>query len=108
MTKNRIIALFTLKPGVDVEAYERWAREVDLPTVNRLPSISGFDVFKAKALLGSTQAPPYHYIEILEVVDMDQFGQDVATPAMQKIASEFQTLADVTFILTEPLTWSQP
>jgi hypothetical protein len=81
---------------------------VDLPTVNRLPSISKFEVFKAKELLGSTDAPPYHYIEILDVEDMDQFGQDVATPVMQKVASEFQAIADVTFILTEPLTWSQP
>jgi hypothetical protein len=108
MTTNRIIALFTLKPGVDADAYEAWARKVDLPTVNRLPSISRFDVFKATALLGSTEKPPYHYIEILDVKDMDQFGRDVATPMMQKIANEFQAIADVTFILTEALLWGQP
>jgi hypothetical protein len=80
MTTNRIIALFTLKPGVDIAAYEAWAREVDLPTVNGLPSIIGFEVFKAKSVLGSDAKPPYQYI-----------------------AREFQAIADVTFILTEPL-----
>ena len=108
MATNRIIALFTLKPGVDVEAYEAWARQVDLPTVNRLPSIGAFEVFKAKSLLGSAEAPPYQYIEILDVKDMDQFGQDVATPVMQKVASEFQAVANVTFILTEALAWGEP
>jgi hypothetical protein len=103
MTTNRIIALFTLKPGVDIAAYEAWAREVDLPTVNGLPSIIGFEVFKAKSVLGSDAKPPYQYIEILDVEDMDQFVQDVATPQMKKIAREFQAIADVTFILTEPL-----
>ncbi len=106
MTTNRIIAVFTLKPGVAVEDYEAWARTVDLPTVNALPSIKRFEVFKAKALLGSDAAPPYHYIETLDVDDMTEFGADVATPAMRAIAGHFQAIADVTFILTERLGWA--
>jgi hypothetical protein len=103
MAINRIIALFTLKPGVEVSTYEAWAREVDLPAVNGLPSIIRFDVFKTKLILGSDAKPPYDYIEILDINDMDQFVQDVATPTMKKIAGHFQSIADVTFILTEPL-----
>jgi hypothetical protein len=99
----RLIALFNLKPGISVEAYEAWAKTVDLPTVNGLPSVEGFTVHRATGVLGSAATPPYSYIEIIDVADMDQFGKDVSTAAMQAIAAAFGDLADVTFLTTEPL-----
>jgi hypothetical protein len=103
MPNTRLIALFNLKPGIAVADYEAWARAVDLPTVNGLPSIARFEVFRTTAILGSDGKPPYEYIEIIDVSDMGQFGTDVATPLMQKIAGEFQGMADVMFLMTEKL-----
>ncbi|MEC3911435.1 REDY-like protein HapK [Sphingobium sp. CR2-8] len=99
----RLIALFNLKPGISVESYEQWARTVDLPTVNGLSSIERFDVFRATGQLGSDAPAPYQYVEIIDVADMDQFGQDVATDAMQAVAAAFQDMADVTFLTTEQI-----
>ncbi|MEX6724981.1 REDY-like protein HapK [Parapedomonas caeni] len=99
----RLIALFNLKPGVEPAAYEAWAREVDLPTVNGLGSIERFEVFRATGQLGSDAAAPYAYVEIIDVADMDAFGADIATEAMQAIAATFQAMADVTFLTTEKL-----
>ncbi|MFY8092619.1 MAG: hypothetical protein ACOVN0_03955 [Niveispirillum sp.] len=100
---TRIIALFNLKPGIDRAAYEEWARTTDLPTVKGLPSITEFAVFRSVVTLGSEAPPPYQYIEIIDVADMDQFGKDIATETMQTIAAQFQGMADVTFILTDKL-----
>lgn len=99
----RLIALFNLKPGVDRAAYETWARETDLPTVNALSSIDRFEVFRTTGVLGSEAAPPYAYVEILDVADMERFGADCATAAMIAIAAAFQGMADVTFLTTEPV-----
>jgi hypothetical protein len=101
---TRIIVLFNLKPGVRPAVYEEWATRVDLPIVNRLRSIDGFEVFKSASLLGSTAPPPYQYIEVLDVNDMASFGVDIATATMQRVAAEFAALADATFILTEPVS----
>ena len=101
MAATRIIVLFNLKPGRVAADYEAWARRSDLPTVNALGSIERFDLFKATGLLGSDAAPPYRYIEVLDVADMAGFGADVATATMQKIAAEFQEWADPVFITTE-------
>jgi hypothetical protein len=101
MAVTRIVALFNLKPGVSVADYEAWAKESDLPTVNGLASIDKFEVFRSAALLGSEAPPPYQYIEIIDVADMDAFGADVASETMQAIAAQFQALADTTFIVTE-------
>lgn len=100
----RVIALFNLKPGISPDEYLAFARELDLPTVNALPSIDSFRVFRATGLLFSDGAPPYSYIEIIDINDMDQFGQDASTEAMQAIAAKFQALADVVFIPTEEVT----
>ncbi len=100
---TRLIVLFNLKPGVDASGYEAWAKRVDLPTVKGLKSIQGFELFKSVALLGSTDAPPYQYVEIIDVRDMDAFGQDIATDTMRRVAAEFGAFADAAFILTEQL-----
>ncbi len=101
MAANRIIVLFNLKSGRVPADYEAWARRSDLPTVNALGSIERFELFKASGLLGSTAAPPYQYIEVIDIADMRAFGEDVATKTMQKIAAEFQDWADPIFITTD-------
>jgi len=101
---TRIIALFNLKPGVSEADYEAWAKSTDLPTVKGLKSVDDFEVFKAIGLLGSSDKPPYAYIEIIDVNDMETFGSEVGGETMQKVAGEFQAMADdLAFILTEKL-----
>ena len=100
----RIVVLFNLKPGVDVAAYEKWARTTDIPGVRALRSVSDFQVYRATALLGTDAKPPYSYIEVIDVPDMQAFGNDVSTEAVQKVAAEFQQFADnPQFVLTEAL-----
>jgi len=99
----RIIVLFNLKPGIDPASYEAWAKSVDLPIVNNLGSIQSFEVFKSVSVLGTSASPPYQYVEIVDVHDMQAFGEDVATSTMQRVAAEFAAFADATFIMTEPI-----
>jgi hypothetical protein len=101
---TKIVALFNLAPGVSVADYEAWAKATDLPTVNGLKSVDKFEVFKSVALLGSEDKPPYAYIEIIDVNDMDVFGGEIGTETMQKVAGDFQGMvSDLIFILTDKL-----
>jgi hypothetical protein len=100
---TRLIALFNLKPGVTVQAYENWAKTVDLPTVRALPSVAGFEVMRVTGTLGGSGPLPYAYVEIIDIDDMGRFGEDIATDAMAAIAAAFQGMADVTFFTTEPV-----
>jgi hypothetical protein len=99
----RLIAVFNLKPGVEVADYEAWARRVDLPAVNRLGSVSSFRVFKTTGILGAHGAAPYAYVETIDIDDMGEFGSDVGSPAMQEIAAAFAGMADVIFMTTEEI-----
>jgi len=98
-----LIVLFNLKNPEQREAYEQWAREVDLPTAGGLPSVEKFEVLRSVGVLGGGQ-PPYEYVEVLRVRDMQQLGVDVATPTMQEVSQRFQAFADnPVFIITEAL-----
>lgn len=100
----RIVVLFNLKPGTDVAAYEKWARTTDIPGVRALRSVADFQVYRATGVLGTDAKPPYSYIEVIDVPDMNAFGADVGSDAVQKVAAEFQQFADnPQFILTQAL-----
>jgi hypothetical protein len=100
----RIVVLFNLRGETDRAAYEKWAKDVDAPAVNGLPSIGRFTVHRCASVLGSDASPPYQYVETLDVKDPERFGADVATDTMKRIASEFQAFADnPIFVVTEPV-----
>jgi REDY-like protein HapK len=104
MTMPTLIVLFNLKAGVSANDYENWARNVDLPTVNGLKSVERFKVYRAQSVLGSSATPPYQYTEVLQVHDMGALFADIGTPAMQKVAAEFQNFADApTFVVSEDI-----
>jgi hypothetical protein len=101
---KRIVVLFNLKDAGSAADYEAWAKSTDLPVVNGLDSVDGFSVHRATGMLGSDASPPYQYIEIIDVNDMELFGEEVSTDTMQKVAGEFQGFADAPlFILTDAL-----
>lgn len=100
----RIIVLFNLKPGVDPAAYENWARTTDIPGVKALASVNDFQVHRATGVLGSEAKSPFAYFEVIDITDMQAFGADARSEAVQKVAAEFQQFADnPQFILTETL-----
>lgn len=100
----RIIVLFNLKAGADLDAYEKWAQTSDIPAVRAMKTASEFRVLKATGLLGSDAPSPYQYIETIDISAVEPFLEEASTDTAQKIAAEFQEFADQPmFILTEDL-----
>jgi len=90
----KLIVLFNLKPSADAAEYEAWAKSTDLPIVRDLPSVSRFDVHKVEGLFGNDAPAPYQYVEVIDVNDLELFGQDVATDKMRNVAGQFREFAD--------------
>ena len=98
---DTLVVLFKLRPDADVSAYEAWAKSTDLPVVRRLPSVDRFDIYRCQGLLGSDEAAPYDYVELIDIRDLQGFGNDVATATMTKVAQEFRSFAsNPVFMLT--------
>ena len=99
-----LVVLFKLKKGADSNAYEAWAKATDLPVVRGLPSVDRFSVYRIGGLYGSGDPAPYDYVELIDLNDMKQFGADVGTDVMGRVAAEFRQFADnPVFMLTEEL-----
>ena len=94
-----VIVLFNLKENADPAEYQAWARTRDLVEVNRLPSVDRFRVLRSVGLLGGSQEPPYQYVEVIDLNSMEQFGEDIQSAVVGKLAGEFgQFAANPVFI----------
>lgn len=91
---TKILVLFNLKDGVDAAEYEDWARGTDLPTARGLDSVTSFKVFRADGVMGSDAAPPYQYIEWLQVTSLEALGADAQTEVMAGVVAAFGRYAD--------------
>lgn len=105
MSKRTMIVLFNLKDDDNIEKYEAWAKEVDIPIAGGLKSVDEFKVYRSQGLFGSNGKPPYQYIEILHINNFDNLANDIqAEPRMSEVAQQFQNFAEnPVFIVTEQL-----
>lgn len=100
-----LIVFFNLKEGVNESEYLKWATETDLPTVNKLNSVSSFEVFKGMTVFGEQKASPWDFFEVIKINSEENFLADIQTEIMSKVVEQFQVFAkDATFISTLDIT----
>ena len=85
-----VFFLNRLRPGVTGEDYERWVREVDYPTARSLKTIKSYVVARMDATLDG-QAPPYDYVERVEITDIDDYRGELARPEMGDFSSQWSS-----------------
>jgi hypothetical protein len=86
-----VFFLNRLRDGVAPEQYERWVRDVDYPTARGLRTITSYLVNRIDATLDGASAP-YHYIERVEVTDLDAYRQELRTGAnMEDFARQWSS-----------------
>ncbi len=100
MAAATLVVLLKLKPGADPAAYEQWAAETDAPTAKSLPSIAGWNLYAAQGLVGAEGAPPFDYIEVVQVSDTEQMAKDMAGEAIAQRIAELAEFAEPVFVLT--------
>ncbi|MBP6122810.1 MULTISPECIES: hypothetical protein [Providencia] len=104
MSTKTLIVFFNLKSETNEAQYLQWAKESDLPAVNKLSSISSFEVFKGISMLGQDKPSPWAYFEVIHISSEEAFLNDIQTEQMQKIINQFNAFTeDVNFILTKKI-----
>ena len=89
-----LVVLFNLLEGTSEAEYERYAVEIDSPTVKRLSSNHGFKILKGLNLFGSDASSPYQYIEVMTVSNFDELALDFQKEEMQKMLKQFSSFTD--------------
>lgn len=104
MSTKTLIVLFNLKPEINEAEYLQWAKESDIPAVNKLSSILSFEVFKGISILGQEKLPLWGYFEVIHISSEDDFLNDIKSEQMQIIIQQFKAFTeDSIFILTEKI-----
>jgi hypothetical protein len=99
--KRRVFFLTQLKPGVDVEEYERFLREVDYPRSQELLPISYYRATRIEGKVIGEGESPYAYIEVLDIDDYDAYlaaFQDPSPDVAELIGQVFSYVDDRTAI----------
>jgi hypothetical protein len=71
--------LAKLKPGVTMEAYERFEREVDYPTAGRMKTIVSYRTHRLTEPIKGVEGGPWDYIERIEITDRAEYEKELAT-----------------------------
>jgi hypothetical protein len=96
-----MIVLVNLKKDVAPEAYERWLRERYVPAVLGLPSVDEWRGHRVVGLAGADEEPPYGYIVVVEINNLEQLGKDMQSEPVQTLLGELGRYAEVTQLMTE-------
>ena len=75
---QRAFFLNKLRDGVDPREYERFVREVDYPFASRVPTIRSYVVTRLDGLLEGEGKPPYDYLEVVEITEVDAYRASLA------------------------------
>lgn len=89
-----LIVLFNLKEGVSEEKYQKYAVEIDSPTIKRQPSNLGFKILKGLNLFKSKAASPYQYIEVMNISSFDELAADLQKGEVKEMLRQFSAFAD--------------
>jgi hypothetical protein len=89
---QRVFFMNTLKDGVDPAEYEAWVRRVDYPVARKQESIESYVVTRLEGMLNEDGAPPYHYLEVIEVTDLDAYRAGMeGNPEFERLLEEWAT-----------------
>lgn len=70
---QRVFFLNILRDAVDPAEYEDWIRRVDYPVARKQASIQTYVVTRLEGLLDGQGKPPYQYLEVIEITDIDEY-----------------------------------
>ncbi|GAA0665154.1 hypothetical protein GCM10009535_51120 [Streptomyces thermocarboxydovorans] len=84
----RVFFLNKLREGVDPADYESWIRRTDYPVARANPAIQRYDVTRLESTLDDG-SPSYDYLEVLEVVGIEEYRQALDTPEFKQLLSEW-------------------
>lgn len=96
---QRVFFLNRLHDGVDPADYEDWIRRVDYPVARAQDAIRSYTVTRITGTLSGQGESPYHYLEVVEITDLDAYRALGSLAAFEKLLGEWsQYVADAVMI----------
>ena len=94
---NRIVLLSRLRGEVEPADYEKWVVETDYPFARGLTAIRAYETSRVENYIFGTDGkfdPPYDYVEVIDVPDMNAYFEAMETEEGKAFLSEWSNYVD--------------
>lgn len=95
---QRVFVMYKLKPGVSMDDYKKWSKEVDQKITPYQPGVKSFKVFEIKGAEKGTS--PYRIVEDIEVESWEAWQKVVSGEGMKKVVTEWNNYGDADTLIT--------
>lgn len=98
----KLVTLFSLKEGVDVEAFEKYYREVHVPLAKALPGVKRYT--RSQVRPSARRQVPFYRIAELYWEDMDALRRALSSPQNQAVSNDtpfFSRVKDMVQLICE-------
>jgi hypothetical protein len=89
---HKIFVMYKLKPGVTMEQYKQWSKEVDQRITPGQPGMIRFEVYEIKG--AEKGEPSFQVVEDAEVEDFDAWLETCRKPGMAYVQETVAKLID--------------
>jgi hypothetical protein len=89
---HKVFVMYKLKPGVTIEQYRAWSKEIDQRITPGQPGMIRFEVY---AIAGAEKGEPFvHVVEDIEVEDFHEWSKTAQGHGMAYVQETFASLID--------------
>lgn len=86
-----IINLYNLRPGISIEEFKKWSKEVDQKMVPKQKGVHSFEVIEIK---GVENGAKYQVAEIIKVDSNEVWKENLETEEMKAVLEQWDKLCD--------------
>ena len=87
---QRVFFFNRLHDNTDRAEYEDWIRRVDYPIARKQDAIRSYVVTRLDGMLSGEGEPPYHYLETIEITDINAY-RAIDNPEFKQLLEEWST-----------------
>ena len=95
---QKVFVMYKLKPGVKIEDYRKWSREVDQTITPFQPGVYRFEPYEIKG--AEKGKSPYQIVEDIDVESFEVWQNVVKSEAMKKLVKEWANYGDESTLIT--------
>jgi len=95
---QKIFVSYKLKPGVTIEQYESWSKDIDQRITPGQPGFIRYEIYKIE---GADKGEPFcQIVEDIEVESFEKFTETVNGPGMKYVMETFRNIIDISTMQT--------
>jgi hypothetical protein len=88
--ETRVFIFYKLNPGVERDAFEQRARDVEAKLAGGAPAVASYALTRLEGVLDSAEPAPYDYVESMEVTSLADYQGIGSDPDVEAFLRDWE------------------